>query len=342
MMMNEVAGSEMSRSAAITCCGKDQHIVVGSANTLQTTPGATRRRAVQLLASFATAPFVVGFPESASAEDSGSSAFPALTPEDGRALFQEALDAVLPISGFRSRIALRDSLLRLVAEGVIDPQQFAAVYEGRGGLPVEQKYQLRWPSHLPIHLTTDNAEYYVNLLWPVGLANAIPSNRASPMNGPSLSRFASTAGWTLGKDHGATYFNRFQIVDLTPEQEELATRVAKNTYRPCCGNSTFFQDCNHGSALFGLLQLGASQGLDEGDLYEEALAFNSHWFPQNYIQTAVYFRLFENKDWKDIDPKLLMFARYSALGPWQATVEARLAEIPNLLPEPEGGQSCGI
>ncbi len=40
---------------------------------------------------------------------------------------------------------------------------------------------------------------------------------------------------------------------------------------------------NHGSALRGLLQLGASQGLSEEELYREALAFNSFWFPQNSV-----------------------------------------------------------
>ncbi len=333
----------MSRPAAISCCGKDQRTVVDTANTLQAPRGVTRRRAVQLLGSLAAATFVGGLPGRASAfsDASGPDQLLALTPEDGQALFQEALDAVLPIDGFQSRIALRDSLLKLVAEGVIDPQRFASVYEDRGGLPVEQKYRLRWPSHLPIHLTTESAEYYVNLLWPVGLANAIPSNRTSPMNGSSLPNFASTAGWTLGKEDGASYFNSLRIVELTQEQEKLATQVASNTFRPCCGNSTFFQDCNHGSALFGLLQLGASQGLGEEELYEEALAFNSHWFPQTYVQTAVYFKLFEEQDWRDVDPKLLMSARYSALGPWQATVESRLAGVPNLLPKNDGGIRCG-
>src|SRR3546814_19376416 len=91
------------------------------------------------------------------------------------------------------------------------------------------------------------------------------------MNGDSLYNFASTGGWTLGKEqNGGAYFNKFRIVELTPEQVALVTQVAKSTYRPCCNNSTFFQDCNHGSALLGLLHLGASQGLTENELYQAA------------------------------------------------------------------------
>src|SRR3546814_7006311 len=90
--------------------------------------------------------------------------------EAGRAMFEEARASVLPKAGFRSRIALRDSVLKLVAEGIIDPERFASVYQGRGGLPVEVRYMLIWATHLPIHLTEGNADYYVNLLWPLGLA----------------------------------------------------------------------------------------------------------------------------------------------------------------------------
>ena len=215
----------------------------------------SRRRAALLLASFAAVS--VGGRSIARADPvSGGAAVGSIRtiePDEGPELIREAVAAVLPENGFSSRIALKDSLLRLVAEGVIDPQRFASAYRDRGGIPVELSFRLRWPSHLPIRLTAENAGYYVNLLWPIGLANAIEGNRASPVNGPSLLRFASTAGWTLGQEeNGGTYFNRFRIVELTREQEEMAIRVAQNTYRPCCNNSTFFQDCNHGSALFGL------------------------------------------------------------------------------------------
>lgn len=283
--------------------------------------------------------FVRGAPFAAGA---ASASLDGMTPEQARVLFEEAVANVVPVAGFRSRIALQDSVLRLVAEGVIDPERFGAVYADRGGMPPELTHRLVWPSHLPIHLTSANAEHYVNLLWPLGLSNRMSTNETSPVNGPSLFGFASTAGWNLGgEDNGGAYFNRFRIVELSPEREALVTRVAESTFRPCCNNSTFFQDCNHGSALLGLLQLGASQGLTEEQLYEEALAFNSFWFPDVYVQTAVYFRLIEDRHWADLDPKMLMGARYSALGPWQATVGSRLAEVPGLLPQQDDNVSCG-
>ncbi len=338
----------MERPADLTDGAAGNHSApdpaIAQANACGVARGITRRRAGLLLASLAASSFA-GWTMLQAGPFSGRSAFGSIrsiTPEAGRALFDEAAASVLPTTGFQSRIALQDSVLKLVAEGVIDPERFASVYESRGGLPVELRYTLIWPSLLPIHLTAENAGYYVNLLWPLGLANYMSTNQTSPVNGDSLFNLASTGGWTLGKEeNGGAYFNRSRIVELTPEQEALVTRVAKNTYRPCCNNSTFFQDCNHGSALLGLLELGASQGLTEDELYQEALAFNAFWFPQVYMQTALYFKVVEDIDWADVDPRTVMSARYSALGPWRATVGAQLAEIPNLLPEQEDGASCG-
>lgn len=250
--------------------------------------------------------------------------------------------SVLPEAGYTSRVALRDAVLKLIEHGAIDPQKFATTYGSRGGLPAELRYLIRWPSHLPIRLTRENAALYVNILWPLGLANHMNANDRSPLNGPSLSTFASTGGWNLGKaETGGDYFNKLAIVELTPEQEALVTRVAENAYRPCCGNSTFFQDCNHGSALLGLLELGAAQGLSEGELFREAVAFNSFWFPDTYVRTALYFKAVEGKDWVDVDPRIVMSASYSALRPWQTNVQTALAGIPNLIPEEQGGAGCG-
>ncbi|MBI3627677.1 MAG: hypothetical protein HY220_02970 [Candidatus Sungbacteria bacterium] len=259
----------------------------------------------------------------------------------GSKLFDEVTTKVLPEKGFQSKIRLGDSVVKLVENGVIDRTKFEAIYKERGGLPPELKDVLDKPSDKPILLTRTNSNYYVNLLWPVGLSNYIGSNRRSPVNGKSLFNFASTGGWNIGKeDNGGAYFNKFKIVDLTPEQEALVVKVAENTYRPCCNNSTFFQDCNHGSALLGLLQLGAAQGLTEDELYREALAFNSFWFPQNYIETALYFKAVKNADWENVDPKVIMDKVYSSAS--GASLVAQKVNELGLVPQQKGGAGCGV
>lgn len=257
--------------------------------------------------------------------------------------YDEVVAKVLPERGFQSKIYLGDSALKLVDKGVIDRNKFKAIYKERGGMPGELKNMLTQQSDKPILLTRENANIYVNLLWPLGLANYMSTNKESPVNGKSLFNFASTGGWNIGKEeNGGAYFNKFRIVELTLEQETLVTKVAKNTYRPCCNNSTFFQDCNHGSALLGLLQLGASQGLTEDELYKEALAFNSFWFPQNYIQTALYFKVIKKTDWENVNPKEVMGYDYSAVSNWAKNVQAEIAKIPNLLPQTRGSAGCGV
>ncbi len=161
--------------------------------------------------------------------------------------------------------------------------------------------------------------------------------------GADLFGFASTGGWNIGKEeNGGAYFNKFKIVELTPEQEALVMKIAENSYRPCCDNSTFFQDCNHGSALLGLIQLGASQGLSEEELWREALAFNSFWFPDTYIVTGLYFKAVKNTDWKDVDPQLVMGKDYSS-GSGSYRVQSEVANIPNLVPQQQGGgANCGV
>ncbi len=268
------------------------------------------------------------------------------TPASGNAfatsdgLLAEVTEKVLPAKGFESRIRLGASVVKLIDAGAIDRQKFEALYRSRGGLSAELQRTLAAPSDRAIHLTRGNAGDYVNLLWPLGLSNHMAANEASPINGESLPGFASTGGWTLGKEaNGSAYFNRLRIVPLTTEQEARVTEIARRTYRPCCNNSTFFQDCNHGSALLGLLELGTSQGLTEDELVREALAFNSFWFPRNYIETALYFRVARGIGWKDVDPREVMGFDYSAAGPWLQNVHAKLAAMPNVLPRQTDG-SC--
>ncbi len=258
-------------------------------------------------------------------------------------IYDEVTAKVLPKSGFQSKIHLGNSIVKLVENGVIDKKKFEDIYSGRGGLSKDLANVLEAPTDKPILLTNDNSIIYVNLLWPIGLSNYTSINRQSPVNGKSLFNFASTGGWNIGKaQNGGTYFNKFNIVSLTPDQEALVTKIAKNTYRPCCDNSTFFQDCNHGSALLGLIELGVSQGLTEDELYKEALHFNSFWFPNNYIQTALYFKINKNTDWENVDAKEVMGYNYSAISQWNKNVQAEIAKIPNLLPQTNGGAGCGV
>ena len=40
----------------------------------------------------------------------------------------------------------------------------------------------------------------------------------------------------------------------------MENKIAKGIYRPCCNNSTYFPDCNHGMAMLGLLVPSLTRG----------------------------------------------------------------------------------
>jgi len=264
--------------------------------------------------------------------------------EEVNPLYAKATSEVLPAEGFSSKISLKNSVLELIENGVIDKGKFEELYTDQEQYTTELEDLLNQPSEKPILLTKENYDYYLNLLWALGLANYMSTNEKSPIQGSSLFRFSSTGGWILGKaKNGGEYFNKFKIVELTADQEELVTRIASNTYRPCCNNSTFFQDCNHGSALLGVLQLGASQGLSEDELYKEALAFNSFWFPDTYIQINLYLKLNKGIKWEDANPKEVLGFNMSSASGWGKNIVSEITKIPGLVPRvPISTDGCGV
>lgn len=246
------------------------------------------------------------------------------------------IEQVIPSAGIPTGIAFEDSIQNLIAVGVIDPNKFRT---SSNALPTWVDRLLVASSADPIVFSQATAPYLVSLLWPIGLSNKAAFNERSPINTLSIPSFASTGGWTLGRQqNGYVYFNRIKAVRMTAHQEAMVLAVARATYRPCCNNSTLYQDCNHGSALLGLLELAASQGATLKGLYGLALAANSYWFPDNYAKTALYFSHFHRKFWRDIEPKLILSAAYSSGSGWEANVNSRLRRANVTLPGISGRQ----
>lgn len=247
-------------------------------------------------------------------------------PETG----SRVIEQVIPKAGIPTGIAFKDSIQKLIAAGVIGPEKFRASSKE---LPAWVERLLLAPSDDPIVFSQETARYLVNLLWPIGLSNRAAFNENSPINTLSIPSFASTGGWTLGRQqNGYVYFNQVEAVRMTAHQQAMVLAVARATYRPCCNNSTLFQDCNHGSALLGLLELAASQGATLKGLYGLALTANSYWFPYHYPKTALYFSRFHRKSWRDIDSKPILSAAYSSGSGWESNVNSRLRRAKVTLP----------
>lgn len=242
------------------------------------------------------------------------------------------LEEVVPAEGIETNLFFGDVLQKIIAADVLVPDKLKGYYTKKGGMPPWVAALLAGPSDAPIRFTAESASHLLSLLWPIGLATRTSFNESSPTNGEYLPRLASTAGWKLGHaPNGAMYFNRVDAMTLTLEQSQTVRDVAARTFRPCCNNPALFQDCNHGSAMLGLLELGASQGLEKAELERVALTANTFWFPREYLKTAIYFSLFENRSWRELPPAELLDARYSSASGWQQNVNI-VVQMTNLIP----------
>jgi hypothetical protein len=210
---------------------------------------------------------------------------------------------------------------RMVAAGVIDSEKFQAVYEQRGGLSDTDMELLFGDRDGSVVMNSENAGILLNLLWAFGLSNKNEILEEDPMmaegqNRASVGRLASTGGWRLSKQDPMNHYSRHSFVSLTTQQQERVEDVSKNIYRPCCGNSTHFPDCNHGMAMLGLLQLLAKEGVGEAEMYDVALAVNSYWFPETYTNIAALFA--QNLiPWEEVNPKVVLGARFSSAQGYQ-------------------------
>lgn len=261
---------------------------------------------------------------------------PAL-PMDQKARQAVLLSQVLPEKGVTLPVIWGDLGVRMVEAGVIDQKALEELYKQRGGLDAEEKNLLLGSSNGKLRMDTQNAEYLLNLLWAFGLGNKNSVLEKGPMMEQGrgyAGRFASTGGWTLAKGDAMDHYGMHAFVVLTQEQEAMVERVAKNVYRPCCGNSTYFPDCNHGMAMLGLLELMASQNVSEDDMYAYALKVNSFWFPDTYLAIAEYFAR-RGVQWEDVNANVALGADYSS-GQGYARV---LEEVE---PTQVGGGSCGV
>ena len=180
---------------------------------------------------------------------------------------------------------------RMVEAGVIDMERFENLYQQRGGLSEADRKLLADSDNGNLVITSENSGMMLNMLWALGLGNKNPILENGPMmtySGAGLpaealakaGNFASTGGWTLGKGNAMDHYSMHQFVTLTREQQDLVEKVAKNIYRPCCKNSTYFPDCNHGTAMLGLMEIMASQGASEPEMYKMSGEVNTLWFPK--------------------------------------------------------------
>jgi len=244
-------------------------------------------------------------------------------------------EVVVPESGYTVPLQWGDVGQKLLAIGAVDLDKYQNIYTDP-----EQLAYITQSMDKEITINRANAYFWVNTLWGLGLtqkSDVLTNGVMGTEYKADLANFASTAGWTLGGKDALELYSSQEIVVLTQEQQDMVSKIANGIYRPCCGNPTSFPDCNHGMAILGLIELMVSQGFSESEIYRAALAFNSYWFEQTYIDLAYYFQKEKNTVWENIDPKLVLSAEYSS-APGYQTIKEQIGAIPG---SSKGGASCG-
>jgi hypothetical protein len=226
---------------------------------------------------------------------------------------------------------------RMVDDGVIDKTKLAQAITSKNELPKDlDKYFTE--DQNKIEVNSQNAGFWVDVLWGLGLANKNKIlDEGEMVRDGDASGFASTAGWTLGVNEPMSYYSKFLYINLDDKQQEKVKEIAGNIFRPCCGNSTAFPDCNHGMAMLGLIELMISQGKSDGEIYKAALALNTYWFPETYLQAAYYLEK-NGQDYSKTSAKELLSEKYSsAMREEEISKESQGVSWPAL----GSGGSCG-
>ena len=246
---------------------------------------------------------------------------------------------VIPEEGVELPIKWGDLGKKMISDGVIDEKKFLELFQD--GLSDDEEQILSGSYDGNIVMTRVNSRFVLDILWAFGLANKNEILTNGEMTaeeyGGDASGFASTGGWSLSRGNVMNHFSTHPYVVLTNEQQDLVDRVSSGIFRPCCGNSTHFPDCNHGMAMLGLLELMAANNVSEQNMYEVALKVNSIWFPQTYLDLATYFKE-QGQDWNEVDPKLALGQEYSS-GQGYAATRQKIKSLPT---PAAGGGGCGV
>lgn len=261
----------------------------------------------------------------------------AKTTQNSEELVQILTQEVLPQGGYKTSLKWKDLGKQLVEAGAIDKQKYQEIFISEANGKEEMKY-LEGSWEEPMMINEKNSRFMVNTLWALGLTNKskVLDEGAMRQKPEDTEKFASTGGWTLSSKPVMEVYSSREIIPLTSKQQELVKAIAENVFRPCCNNSTAFPDCNHGMAALGYIEWAVYNGLSEKQIYKDLLVFNSFWFPQTYVEMAVYFEK-QGVKWKDVDAKVALSFDYSSASGAQK-IKRAIQDVPGI--QSQGG-GCG-
>lgn len=228
-----------------------------------------------------------------------------ITQSGNKISIDDVIETVTPEAGFQTGVRWGDVVPKMIESGALDPKKLEDILVNR----YKQEMKPEWVAVLNGENTTlsidnDNAVFMMYMLWALA-----KHNENQILADSSIAKYFTNYDIGVGR----AGYNDTPLLALTAEQQQIAKKVSENAYRPCCGNSTAVPDCSHGYSALGLIQLMATQGFSETEIFETFVQFNSFWFPETYIKTALYLEATEGTVWADVDKELIAGKEYSTL-----------------------------
>lgn len=271
---------------------------------------------------------------------------------------------VVPKTGYVLSFKWGDNVHKLVEAGALNPSNLSILLNNSKEplTPVEKKI-LNGTYNGYIQFNSTNVEFVQLVLWSLGVNN----NNTIVNNGPIINAsipyansinnnvtlkqklnqnvtpqwvasryFASTGGYgPIGK----LQLGMLNIMSLSPSEQIIADYTAENSYRPCCNNPTAFPDCNHGAAALGLIELLASQGANQSQIFSAVKYFNQYQFPQQYSEIAAYFDS-QGKNYSQVNSSEVIGYSFSSYSGYSTAHQYLIKN--GILAQPTGSNaSCG-
>jgi len=222
---------------------------------------------------------------------------------------------------------------KLVEKKIIDLEKLKAYSQRYGQTVTENDLKIFERNYNGnIEITQNNSVFVYNVLWAIGFA------AKSPILDYELEKY----GWDTVKNLAGYYFsfanlgngstfrqsgyNYFDFLPLSAEQKTLVMKIAGKSAVPSCGNVLLLPDCSCSYAVDALILMSASQGFNEGQIYQAMKDVYPYRYPGLYVRHALLFKLGKNQEWSDVNAEeLVSFELSSAQG--VAQVSRDLATI---------------
>ncbi len=258
-----------------------------------------------------------------------------------KADFNDIATQVYPVHGFVLPVGWGDVANELVDNGALNVSFMKSALNSSGEPLTEEEIRiLAGTSENNITLNSSSALFSLYVLWALGInnRNIIISNGPIAQYENSY-EFASTGGYgPLGK----LSLGKLTILNLSGSEQSLVVSIASNTYRPCCDNPALFPDCNHGAAQLGLIELMASGGANASQIYGALKDFNSFYYPEQYVEDAVFLNYTRGKAWGQIPGNQILGYNFSSASGHSAIHQYLLSSNTITGATGTGGSRCGV